>query len=533
MVKQSLEKNLPENAVFFATQLETLTNLKRDKQKLAEAYFASHQFQRAVHWLEKERLIEERLDSLYLAARCKASLLEWEPCLNLLEQSLQSVMQSDFDREDEEEDEESQDSQLQRLYLLSAISLLRGNAYTALENRPKALHWYKQSLMTNLYSYEAFEALTKGHMMTIAEGKELLNALPFSEDSMWLKNLYSSKLKKYVDVDEDQQSELFTNQAINVEVECARAERLFYQNQFQKAHKLADSILVSDPYIKGNILVVYISCLVELKLKSVLFNFSHKLVGLYPNSAIAWYGVGCYYYLIKNYADARFYFSKSTIADKDFGAPWLAFGHAFASQGEHDQALAAYRSANRLLIGSHLPPLCIGMELVRGNDLSLAIQFITQAKDICPYDPLVFNELGVIEFKSNNFQNAIQYFEEALQLLKGCEGDGEAVWVPWEATVVNLAHCHRKLGNYQEAFKHYQHANQLRPGASLTALGFCQHMMGDTELAIEYYHKALGLDPDDTIAETMLKKALQELAMMPCSFLRDAHMSQTETHGIL
>lgn len=62
------------------------------------------------------------------------------------------------------------------------------------------------------------------------------------------------------------------------------------------------SILVSDPYIKGNILVVYISCLVELKLKSVLFNFSHKLVGLYPNSAIAWYGVGCYYYLIKNYA---------------------------------------------------------------------------------------------------------------------------------------------------------------------------------------------------------------------------------------
>jgi hypothetical protein len=30
------------------------------------------------------------------------------------------------------------------------------------------------------------------------------------------------------------------------------------------------------------------------------------------------------------------------------------------------------------LEGSHLPPLCIGMELVRANDLSLAIQFINQ-----------------------------------------------------------------------------------------------------------------------------------------------------------
>jgi hypothetical protein len=37
-----------------------------------------------------------------------------------------AVTQHEFDREDEEEDEESPGSQLQRLYLLSAISLLRG-----------------------------------------------------------------------------------------------------------------------------------------------------------------------------------------------------------------------------------------------------------------------------------------------------------------------------------------------------------------------------------------------------------------------
>jgi anaphase-promoting complex subunit 6 len=56
---------------------------------------------------------------------------------------------------------------------------------------------------------------------------------------------------------------------------------------------------------------------------------------------------------------------------------------------------------------------------------------------------------------------------------------------------------------YKEAFEQYKKSNQLRPesGSTYTALGFTKHIMGETEVAIEYYHKALGLDPDDAIAE--------------------------------
>ncbi len=43
--------------------------------------------------------------------------------------------------------------------------------------------------------------------------------------------------------------------------------------------------------------------------------------------------------------------SKSTSMNRDFGAGWLGFGHSFAQEGEHDQAMAAYRSAARILHG--------------------------------------------------------------------------------------------------------------------------------------------------------------------------------------
>jgi len=34
-----------------------------------------------------------------------------------------------------------------------------------------------------------------------------------------------------------------------------------------------------------------------------------------------------------------------------FGPAWIAFGHAFASDTEHDQAMAAYFKASQLMAG--------------------------------------------------------------------------------------------------------------------------------------------------------------------------------------
>ena len=59
---------------------------------------------------------------------------------------------------------------------------------------------------------------------------------------------------------------------------------------------------------------------------------------MYPERAVAWFGVGCYYACIGRHTDARRYFGKATTLDPGFAPAWLGFGHAFAAQDESDQA---------------------------------------------------------------------------------------------------------------------------------------------------------------------------------------------------
>jgi len=45
------------------------------------------------------------------------------------------------------------------------------------------------------------------------------------------------------------------------------------------------------------------------------------------------------------------YLSKSTSLNRVFGPAWLAYGHSFAAENEHDQAMAAYFTASQLMKG--------------------------------------------------------------------------------------------------------------------------------------------------------------------------------------
>lgn len=48
---------------------------------------------------------------------------------------------------------------------------------------------------------------------------------------------------------------------------------------------------------------------------------------------------------------ARRYLAKATSLDRLFGPAWLAYGHSFAVENEHDQAMAAYFKASQLMKG--------------------------------------------------------------------------------------------------------------------------------------------------------------------------------------
>jgi anaphase-promoting complex subunit 6 len=66
-------------------------------------------------------------------------------------------------------------------------------------------------------------------------------------------------------------------------------------------------IIKEDPY-NYKVMCIHISSLVELKLKNELYYCSHTLVEQFPNSAISWYAVAAYYYLVGNFESSRRYF---------------------------------------------------------------------------------------------------------------------------------------------------------------------------------------------------------------------------------
>ncbi|CAI7860162.1 unnamed protein product, partial [Closterium sp. NIES-54] len=116
--------------------------------------------------------------------------------------------------------------------------------------------------------------------------------------------------------------------------------------------------------------------------------------------ALAWFAVACYYYCIRQHDQARRFFCKATTVSAAFAPAWMGFGHTYAAQEETDQAMVAYRTAVRLFTGFHVPLVCIGMEYARSNNLSLSLHFLDEARRLCPSDPLVHNELGVIAYRS-------------------------------------------------------------------------------------------------------------------------------------
>lgn len=64
-------------------------------------------------------------------------------------------------------------------------------------------------------------------------------------------------------------------------------------------------------------------------------------------------------------------------------AIFLLFFLGQTAKGEHDQAMSAYSTAARLLPGSHLPLLYIGMAQAQMNNLPLAARYLERAMGLC------------------------------------------------------------------------------------------------------------------------------------------------------
>uniref|UniRef100_A0A669EPG2 Cell division cycle 16 homolog (S. cerevisiae) n=1 Tax=Oreochromis niloticus TaxID=8128 RepID=A0A669EPG2_ORENI len=345
----------------------------------------------------------------------------------------------------------------------SSICLLRGKIYDAMDNRPLATSSYKEALKLDVYCFEAFDLLTSHHMLTAQEEKEFLDSLPLrqqctEEEQELLHFLFENKLKKYNKPSDLVVPEMVNGLQDNLDVVVSLAERHYYNCDFKMCYKLTSMVMVKDPF-HASCLPVHIGTLVELGKANELFYLSHKLVDLYPNNPVSWFAVGCYYLMVGHKNEhARRYLSKATTLERTYGPAWIAYGHSFAVESEHDQAMAAYFTAAQLMKG---------------------------------------------------WKTAEKLFLDALEKIKAI---GNEVTVDkWEPLLNNLGHVCRKLKKYDQALEYHRQALVLIPqhASTYAAIGYVHSLMGDFESAIDYFHTALGLKRDDTFSVTMLGHCIE------------------------
>ncbi|KAH1127213.1 hypothetical protein GLYMA_06G228700v4 [Glycine max] len=519
VVRDCVSKHLYSSAIFFADKVAAFTADPADIYMQAQALFLGRHYRRAFHLLNASKIVLTDLRFRYLAAKCLEELKEWDQCLSMLGEAKVDDDGNVYDMKDSNVMYLDKDCEDREINISSAICFLRGKAYEALENRAQARMWYKAAIKADPLCYEALECLIENHMLTCEEEANLISSLQFGSEDGWLSSFYSCLIKKYdkenivvakfrdlenesCKSDQSDSSFLRTLKS-NTDLLACKAEYYHQCGEYQKCFELTNDLLEKDLFHLKTTLV-HLAAAVELGHSNELYLMSCNLVKDYPQMALSWFAVGCYYYCIKKYDQSRRYFSKATSLDGTFPPAWIGYGNAYAAQEEGDQAMSAYRTAARLFPGCHLATLYIGMECMRTHSYKLAEQFFTQAKSICSSDPLVYNELGVVAYHMEEYKKAVWWFEKTLALVPTTLSE------IWESTVVNLAHAYRKLKMYREAISYYEKALALstRSVSTYAGLAYTYHLQDDFTTAIAYYHKALWLKPDDQFCTEMLSWAL-------------------------
>ncbi|KAI9185441.1 hypothetical protein LWI28_007247 [Acer negundo] len=519
VVRDCVSKHLYSSAIFFADKVAALTNDPADVYMQAQALFLGRHYRRAFHLLNASQIVLRDLRFRYLAAKCLEELKEWDQCLSMLGEAKVDDDGNVYDTKDSNVMYLDKDGEDREINISSAICFLRGKAYEALENRAQARQWYKAAVKADPLCYEALECLIENHMLTCEEETSLLSSLEFGTEDGWLSSFYSCLIKKYdkenvveakfrelekESYDSNCASPSFTHSLRNnTDLVTCKAEYYHQCGEYQKCFELTSILLEKDPFhLKCTL--VHLAAAMELGHSNELYLMACNLVKDYPQKALSWFAVGCYYYCIKKYDQSRRFFSKATNLDGTFPSAWIGFGNAYAAQEEGDQAMLAYRTAARLFPGCHLPTLYIGMEYMRTHSFKLAEQFFMQAKTICPSDPLVYNELGVVAYHMKEYNKAVWWFEKTLAHIPSSLSE------MWEPTVVNLAHAYRKLKMYHDALSCYEKALTLsnRSLSTYAGLAYTYHLQDNFSAAITYYHKALWLKPDDQFCTEMLSVAL-------------------------
>ncbi|XP_028174316.1 cell division cycle protein 16 homolog [Ostrinia furnacalis] len=500
---------------------------------LASVMLSRGELHRAAHAVTSRGLHRRHLLCLGVAMRAYLSAREPATALTMMEECDPALL-------------EPRTTDQTHNRALAGVLVWQARALWALERREAGAAALCAALRADCACYEALELLLERHALPPAQETELIESLSLSSqlsgpEAALVRAAYRERLNRYAApaIEPSPEptcpmvSEVETCRLRTSEAAICRARRLAAGCEWAAALKLLDTV---DPWCCGE---VRAACLVELKKSSELFAFAHTLVDAYPNSWISWFAVGCYYYLIGKNEFARRYLSKAKGLEAGAGCAWLAYGHSFAADSEHDQAMAAYFKASQLMGGCHLPPLYVGVECSLLNNSAMCERFLARAAALhsnaeasldkmversdgkahwarlvpLAHEPHVAHEAGAAAFAAGDYSAAHQLFLRALHAAQGGREPAQ-LSSRWAATLDALGHTSRRLGRIDDAVSWHGRALALRPArsASLASLGLALALQGQEIDASSALHAALARDPDNVVALALLDAIVDTLS---------------------
>ncbi|OWR42612.1 cell division cycle protein 16 [Danaus plexippus plexippus] len=496
---------------------------------LASAMLARGELHRAAHAITSRNLHRRHLLCLGVAMRAYISVKEPQTTLSILEECDPNLLEP-----------RSMDQTHNRA--LAGVLVWQARALCLLERREAAAEALTAALRADAACYEALDLLLDQHALTPGQEIELIESLPVNNqmsasEATLVRVAYRERLLRYTPL-QTASPDSYNNQ-IKTAVELARSRSA--EAAESRGRRLAaggrwgEALRALDEAGPWSCAEVRAACLVELKRSSELFAFAHALVDSYPQAWTAWYAVGCYYYLIGKSEFARRYLSKACSLEAGAGCVWLAYGHSFAADNEHDQAMAAYFKASQLMPGCYLPSLYVGVECSLLNNVSMCERFMSRAASlhsnaetdsvgietdieqrggwerVCRVvrSPHVAHEAAAAALAAGHPEHARVLFTRALHYA----GPPDQLNPCWATTLDALGHVNRVLGNPSEALQWHERALALRPAraSTLAAKGLCLALLGREPEAADTLHAALARDPDHVVAIALLDAIIDRL----------------------
>ncbi|CAI5014754.1 BTE_HP_G0069920.mRNA.1.CDS.1 [Saccharomyces cerevisiae] len=514
----ALMQHMYRTAEYIADKVYNISNDPDDAFWLGQVYYNNNQYVRAVELITRNNLDGVNILCRYLLGLSFVKLQRFDDALDVIGEynpfsEDPSTTAANTMSNNGNNSNTSQPVTDGGIKMESSLCFLRGKIYFAQNNFNKARDAFREAILVDIKNFEAFEMLLSKNLLTPQEEWDLFDSLDFKEfgeDKEIMKNLYKINLSKYINTEDITKSnEILAKDyklADNVDVVRSKVDICYTQCKFNECLELCETVLENDEF-NTNILPAYIGCLYELSNKNKLFLLSHRLAETFPKSAITWFSVATYYMSLDRISEAQKYYSKSSILDPSFAAAWLGFAHTYTLEGEQDQALTAYSTASRFFPGMHLPKLFLGMQFMAMNSLNLAESYFVLAYDICPNDPLVLNEMGVMYFKKNEFVKAKKYLKKALEVVKDLDPSSRTTI----SIQLNLGHTYRKLNENEIAIKCFRCVLEKNDKNSEIhcSLGYLYLKTKKLQKAIDHLHKSLYLKPNNASATALLKNALE------------------------